>query len=181
MMKTQLLIFGLLISSFGSEGALAQTPSFVVVQSDKPTYIATNQAILTDYIQTQPTNPNDAIFLSATLDNAAIKITRISNDEGVSITPALITGTHTYIVSVFLEDKNSTQPLYETLAFYYEEVCQLQKQLAATTDPTEQGALQSMITRDQGLIAQAIAELQALRRRSVPARARRLSAWPRAK
>ena len=157
-------IFGLLISGFGSTQVRAGTPSFVEIQSDKTVYILNDKAVLTAYIKTQPTNPNDEIFLSSTLDSAAIKNTRISNDEAASVTPPLTTGAHVYEVDVYLEDRNSTQPLYETIAFYNEEVCQLQKQLAATTDPTQQTALQSMITRDQGLIAQATAELQALRR-----------------
>ncbi|OFZ80838.1 MAG: hypothetical protein A3K03_11630 [Bdellovibrionales bacterium RIFOXYD1_FULL_44_7] len=164
-MKTRLTFLMAMMTMAVASSAQA-APSFVELKADKPAYTVGERAILTSYVKIRPDNPNYEIYLSATLNGAKIKITKITEKEAVSITPRFIVeGAYEWQVDVYLQDKKTAADLNAMIVFYEEEIFTLNRELEEQTDPEKVEMLTAHIQRDEQIIAAAREQLEENRRK----------------
>lgn len=158
-------LLGLGLGAFLSISAQADPPRFVALKSDRPNYRVGERAVLTAYIRIQPDNPKYEIFLSSRLGDAALKVTRISDNHGASISPRFAnTGTFEWTVDVFLQDKRQAHSFLAAIQFYEKENCRLEERLSGETDPEKRAQIQAEMARNREIIAAAQKQLLDLRR-----------------
>jgi hypothetical protein len=160
-----LVICSCLTGLAGSANADLLPPQFAVIQADKPSYTAGSTAAITVSVPIQPSNPDDEILIIPKLAGLQIDATQLSNTEWALVTPILnVVGDISFEADVYLENKFQAINLNSTIAFYEQEIAQLQIQIQNTHDAGTIAALNAQVTRDQGFIQTAQNQLPLIRR-----------------
>ena len=162
-MKKIVQIIPVLLTVIGIHAKAA--PVFLDLQSNLSTYTVNQNAILTAKIKIQPANPSDEIFLTAAFNNNTIKITRVSDDQAVTITPALTAaGTFAWQVNAYIQDKAKARGYEAAMIYYQAENIRINAQMAKETDLTVRANLQAQMDRNNLIVGDINNQLWASRR-----------------
>lgn len=146
-MKIFILISTFLFSVWG----YAQAPQFVELNTSKSSYIVGDRAVLMASIRTNPTNPNDELFLKSTLVGSQIKLTKLSDYEAVHVTPTLAVGNYLWEVKAYVQNKAAAQDLTQGIIEADALDIKLARLYADETDSTKRAKLQDAIAENAAL------------------------------
>ena len=157
-MKSLLALLTLIFSA----SLYAQT-SIVELKADKTIYAAGDTAILRANFLAKPDNTDYQFDVLATLDGQAITVDRVTDFQMFSTAKTLVTGTHTWQVTVVIQDARYARDLKASIIYYTDSIASLDTQIAAATDPVVIANLQKRKDDAVNIKAAAESELQNIR------------------
>jgi hypothetical protein len=144
--------------------AFAADPKILGLESSKTSYAIGEKALLSAHVKVLPRESRFEVFLEGKIDGVELKLTRLTESEGFSLSAPLAAGQHLWEVKAYFQDRDVARGLEGSAAFLAEKIRDIEEQIAQETDPeTIQGLLAEKV-RMEGIRASALAELAAHRR-----------------
>ncbi|UXR63263.1 type IV secretion system protein [Bdellovibrio bacteriovorus] len=154
-------IFIFITTLFLVSQGLAQ--SVLTMRSDKPSYTQGEKAVL--LLSAKPlVNPDTEEYVAVSeFEALALRTIALAENEFAAISPALNSGTVTWAVSVYKQNKIAAREISGALQLEKKTIRDLQKLLRGQTDPDNIADLQAAIQNSQDQIVVLQGQLAALR------------------
>lgn len=130
------------------------SPSYnLILSADQATYNAGDKARILLTTRNEPDNKNYEFFVSAQFAGNDLPLKRITANQSYGVTPALTAGSHTFLATLYVQDKTEAKSLNDAIAFYVAKIASLTEDLNNAMDPGEIAAIQAEINLDGAPVA----------------------------
>lgn len=129
------------------------------LSSNKAEYAVGESAVLRASLATKPADENYELDLISTLNEESLPTERTTDFQMFATALNLAAGSHTWAVTVVLQDKRYARDLKASLNYFNAKIAEIDEALATETDPVEIARLQERRARYLSLHEAATAEL----------------------